>query len=128
MSGLINHMARIIKVPVVCQDAPLSHHVPIKVCAGIRCQDMISGGRDCIFNAPLNGTSKHILVIFIQAKYKTPVDQNTQRMKSLHSLLIILLKILLLVALPQVFGSESFEADKKTAQAGSRGLFDKIAP
>ena len=63
---------------------------------------MKGAGGECILYRPVYGSFENIWIVFIQSKYKTSVDHDSQGMQALNGLFIILSEVLSFVTLQEV--------------------------
>ncbi len=76
--GPIDHVARVVQVPVVVEQAPGPLHTFVKRRARVRREDMECRGLDPLLHGPFDGTLEYVIVLAVHAEHEAGVDHHAE--------------------------------------------------
>ena len=108
-------MTRVVAIPIACFDPVLSNHFREEGRAGVRRQDVKSGGGNSGLDGPIHGASKNIPVIAVETKDEAAIDHDSETVQPPRHLTIVAPQILTLPGGGEAVAGECFEADEQAA-------------
>ena len=109
-------MARVVQIPVLDGEAPLSGDALVECRSGIRRQDVKRRGLNPVLDGPLDGALEHRPVVGIHAEHEAAVDHHPEIVEAADGRAVVAAHVLVLALLSEVVGIQGLEADEQAAQ------------
>src|ERR1700681_2408112 len=109
---MIDHVTRVVQVPVTTDDASRAAHLRIQPSAWVRSLNVKGSGGNAVRNGPIDCAPEYVFAVVVHAEDEAAIDHNSQRILPIGDRFVIAPEVLPLVAARQVAGSQRLKADE----------------